>query len=239
MLASAVVYTGAVVTLLGVIAAVRPRRRRSALAVAASGVAIAAIGFLLPAPESRIRRAVSQLDRFMPAWQFNEVHTIDIAAPPERVFAAIRSVRADEIFLFRTLTWIRRGGRDLPEGILNAGERESLIDVALKGGFITLADDAPHELVIGTIVVAPRRGKPPLTPALFEGPVPRGTAIAAMNFAVAPNGSGGSRVTTETRVFANGDRSRASFARYWRVIYPGSALIRRMWLRAVNARAIG
>jgi len=30
---------------------------------------------------------------------------------------------------------------------------------------------------------------------------------------------------------------RQRFQLYWRVIYPGSALIRRMWLRAIKQRA--
>jgi hypothetical protein len=39
-------------------------------------------------------------------------------------------------------------------------------------------------------------------------------------------------------VDAETDRAyRRVFAAYWRVIYPGSALIRRMWLRAVKRRA--
>ena len=42
----------------------------------------------------------------------------------------------------------------------------------------------------------------------------------------------------ETRVFANSPEARGRFARYWRVIYPGSAIIRRMWLRAVRRRAM-
>lgn len=237
MFPSALVYSGLALTLLGSIGAVRRRRRGNAVAVAASGVALAAIGFLLPVPESRVRRAESQLDRFMPVWQFNELHTIDIAAPPERVFAAIRAVRADEILLFRTLTWIRRGGRDLPEGVLNAGER-SLIEAALKGGFVTLANDAPRELVIGTVISAPPGTTGELTRAVFEEELPPGFTLAAMNFAVAPDGHGGSHVTTETRVFANSEASRRRFAYYWRVIYPGSALIRRMWLRAIARRAL-
>jgi len=40
-----------------------------------------------------------------------------------------------------------------------------------------------------------------------------------------------------TRVFASGPAARRRFAAYWRVIYPGSALIRRMWLRAIERRA--
>ena len=42
---------------------------------------------------------------------------------------------------------------------------------------------------------------------------------------------------TETRVATSDERSERVFARYWRVIYPGSALIRRNWLRAIKARA--
>jgi hypothetical protein len=44
-------------------------------------------------------------------------------------------------------------------------------------------------------------------------------------------------LTTETRVFATDAPTRRKFAAYWRVIYPGSALIRMMWLRAIKQRA--
>ena len=58
-----------------------------------------------------------------------------------------------------------------------------------------------------------------------------------MNFLVTPDGPNGSLVSTETRVFANSPAARRRFAAYWRVIYPGSAIIRRMWLRAIRQRA--
>ena len=174
----------------------------------------------------------------MPAWQFREFHSLKVAAPPDRVFAAIKEVRADEIFLFRTLTWIRRGGRPLPESILNAGDRDPLIDVALRGGFVRLAEDAPRELVIGTAVHAPAGAHDTLTREDFSRLRP-GYALAAMNFLVTPDGANASIVSTETRVFANGRSTRRRFAAYWRVIYPGSALIRRSWLRAIQQRATG
>jgi hypothetical protein len=44
-------------------------------------------------------------------------------------------------------------------------------------------------------------------------------------------------VTTETRVFTTDPWSRRKFGEYWRMIYPGSALIRRMWLQAIKKRA--
>lgn len=209
----------------------------SGLVAGCVGLSLAVAGLLLPAYESRISGPATRLDEFAPVWQFNEVHTIRIAAPPGRVFDAIKQVRADEIFLFRTLTWIRRGGRSLPPGILNAGSSASLIEVATKGGFVMLADDSPREIVLGTVVHAPPGGRGKVTPGLFKAPPP-GFALAAMNFVVTPDGPDASIVSTETRVYATSAPARRRFAAYWRVIYPGSALIRRMWLRAVERRAV-
>ncbi len=244
MLGSALVYSAVVVACAGLVSAIWKvplpglTTRSHGLMVAGAGLSVALGGLLLPAFESRATGAGSRLDEFAPAWQFHEVHTIRIAAPPERVFDAIKQVRADEIVLFRALTWIRRVGRPLPPGILNAGSREPLLDVAAKGSFVWLADDRPREIVVGTVVAAPpglRRGT--LTPGVFKTALPRGFALAAMNFVVTPDGANASIVSTETRVFASSPSARRRFAAYWRVIYPGSAIIRRMWLRAIERRA--
>lgn len=232
MFGSLLVYSGLIVAFAGLVT-IRRRRGRSLLAL---GALTTIAGFALPARESRAR-GQAQLDVFMPRWQFHEIHETHAAAPPEAVFEAIRRVRADEIALFCLLTWIRRGGRELPESILNAGKEKSLIDVATSSGFVTLADDAPRELVIGTVVIVPPGTRGTLTPDVFRKDLPPGFAVAAMNFAVTPDGKGGSHVSTETRVYANSDAARRRFAVYWRTIYPGSALIRRMWLRAVGKRA--
>lgn len=216
MIGSTVVYGGVALALLGLILIMKP----IGLAAVGAGLALAVIGTLLPAPESRASPARTRLDEFAPAWQFRERHSLAIAAPPARVFEAIRSVRADEIRLFKTLTWIRRGGRRLPESILNAGDSTPIIEVALRSGFVRLADDPPRELVVATTLGTPPRH-----------------SQATMNFLVEPNRSGGSLVSTETRVLANTNGARRRFAVYWRVIYPGSALIRRMWLRAIKRRA--
>ena len=210
-----------------------------AVAVVVLLLTIAIAWLASPISERRVARAETRLDELMPVWQFGEYHSIEVAAPPARAYEAMRAVTADEIRLFRTLTWIRRGGRQLPESILNAGKDKPLIDVATQSGFVTLAEDPSRELVIGTVVKRPAGARVALDRAAFTTRLPPGYALAAMNFRVTPNSSGGSTVSTETRVYANSDAAARSFARYWRVIYPGSALIRRMWLRAIQERAEG
>ena len=241
---SAIVYSGLVAIAAGVILTIHPierlhvTSRSQGLAIVGLGVLIAGIGFVAPAGESRVTKAENHLDEIVPVWQFDERHSITVAAPAERVYQALTQVRADEIALFRTLTWIRRGGRALPEGILNASSQRPLLEVATRGGFVYLANDPPKEIVIGTVVVAPRGQRLDLTPQSLKTPLPPGFAVGVMNFVVTPEGPNASRVTTETRVFASSAKASRAFAVYWRMIYPGSAVIRRMWLRAVRRRAM-
>ena len=192
MFASLFVYTGGLVLLAALALVVKPIARirvtrRRALGLAAVAL-LAAIGALMaPTFESRTTGS-TRIDEFSPVWQFHEVHTLRVAAPPARVFEAIMKVRADEIRLFHTLTWIRRGGRPAPTSLLNAGSTESIIDVATRTGFVRLADDAPQELVIGTVLVAPAGTRGRLTPDVFQRTLPPGFALATMNFRVTPDG---------------------------------------------------
>jgi hypothetical protein len=58
----------------------------------------------------------------------------------------------------------------------------------------------------------------------------------ALNFRIEP-AAAGVVLRTETRVYATDATIRRMFTPYWRTIYPGSALIRRSWLRAIKTRA--
>ncbi|MGY2127731.1 hypothetical protein [Blastococcus sp. SYSU DS0617] len=59
-----------------------------------------------------------------------------------------------------------------------------------------------------------------------------------MDFRLTPSG-GGTRVGSETRIAATDDASRKRFARYWRVVRPGSSAVRWEVLTAVELRATG
>src|SRR5258708_15534027 len=126
MLDSLLLYMGLTLTGAGFISVLRPLRflrittRSRAAVVAAGGLLAMAIAFAWPATEKRAAARTMKIDEWMPVWQFDEQHTIHVDAPPERVFAAIHSVPASEIHLFRTLTAIRRLGLPGRESILHA-----------------------------------------------------------------------------------------------------------------------
>lgn len=182
-------------------------------------------------------RAVTRLDELAPAWQFREIHRIQVHAPAERVYQAIRAVTAGEIRLFRLLTWLRRLGRPGPASVLNAPPDVPILDVATRTGFLLLADEPNRELVVGTVIIAPRTARRPASVEAYRALDGPGCAKATMNFLIEPIGSGSCMVTTETRVHATDARTGWRFGAYWFVIRPGSALIRRMWLRAIRRRA--
>ncbi len=238
------VYAGLIATLVGSASLVRPlaflgiRTRLRAALLLGTGLFVAALGMLLPAKETRVELIRTRLDEFAPVYQFNEVHRIHVRAPRERVYQAIKAVTADEILFFRTLTWIRRLGRPDPESVLSAPERLPLLDVATRTTFLMLAEDPSREIVVGTVVVAPAEARAkPTTPEQFKALDAPGFAKATMNFRIEDVGSNTCVVTTETRVYATDASAQRRFTAYWRVIYPGSALIRRMWLRAIELRA--
>lgn len=245
MLAVVLVYLGLGASALAIVCLVKPlpfigmaTRRNAAYTLGVSVVLVAA-GFLFPTSETAIASPLTQLDHFVPVYQFNEIHSVRVMASRAQVYKAIKAVTPDEILLFKALTWIRRLGRPTPQGVLNAPGGRPILETATKSSFLVLADERDREIVIATPVVAPVDFKPKREPEPddFRNVRATGFAIAAMNFLIESDGSTASIVTTETRVYATDAQTRTRFAAYWRVIYPGSALIRVMWLRAIKIRA--
>jgi hypothetical protein len=106
-----------------------------------------------------------------------------------------------------------------------------------RAGFVTLRD-TPDELVLGAVgrFWRPSGDLRRIGVAEFAEFADPGYAKAVMSFEI---GKAGARtlVTTETRIATTDATARRSFGRYWRLVHPGSALIRRDWLRAIRRRA--
>jgi hypothetical protein len=245
MAASIALYAFGMLALLGLVALVRPirslgiRNRWVALLVLAVGYGSASHLLHATALASYVTTPTTKLDEFAPIYQFSEAVSIPVRAPADRVYRAIFEVTAAEVPFYRTLVWLRRGGAGGPESVLNPPAHEPLVAVATRTSFLRLAEDPGREFVMGTVVMAPPgvRLASGSNPASFRSLNQEGFAKATMNFVVEPQGPEWSLLRTETRVYATDPGSRDRFSRYWRVIAPGSVLIRLMWLRAIKVRA--
>ena len=241
---STALYTSAMVAFAGVIGVIWPTRwlhrrsRRRAVIMLAAGV-IAGFAATLVTPSPMTSSAGLGIDEFAPVFHFREHHSTVVAAPPERVFAAIKAVSADEIGLFNLFTTIRRFGRPGPESILNAPGQQPILDVATRTGFLMLVNRPPREVAIGAVVVAPPGTRRPgeFTADDYRALTQPGFGKATMNFRVEDLGNGSSRIDTETRVYATDAVALRRFTPYWRIIFPGSAILRITWLRAIKTKA--
>jgi hypothetical protein len=179
--------------------------------------------------------AKTTLDEFLPSYDFNEVHAVATSAPPAAVMDAIRTVTPWEVPVLVGLMAIR----SLP-GLLRRRRlpvRGPLLDGFRRTGFVELSQ-SPGELVFGGIgrFWEPAGGLRRIAAADFGGFGEPGFAKAAFNLEVEQVG-GRTLLITETRIAATDERARRRVRRYWRVIQPGSALIRHDWLRAIRRRA--
>ena len=179
--------------------------------------------------------SASWLDRLMPDYDVHEVHSTRIRASALEVHRVLFEVTANEVWLFRALMKVRGLGARGGDG------SRPLLETAQEGGFAVLADEPGREVVLGVMgrfwQLRQRSIRRIGSPAEFTSFAEPGFARAAMNFLIEPLGGGACRLTTETRVRATDDGARRAFRAYWTLVHPGSAFIRRMWLRALKRRA--
>lgn len=248
-MSSLILYGSLIAAVSAALVALKPcglTTRGRALGMAALFVAIAAGAWFWPPPVARPARGRRLIDAALPRYQFAERHRTKICATPEKIAAALRSVPPSEIRWLGLLSSIRG------LGLAEAPDDKAFLDIALESNFVLLAD-TPVELVLATAGefwrMTPLPEGHPL-PALLKSVQQDVSAFAALdpgggapkaviNFVIEGADFGCQTVTTETRIYAAGPAMQRRFAAYWRVIQPGSALLRRSWLDAVRARAEG
>lgn len=225
----------------------RLKRLAMAAAVLAAGYALWVLFWPLPAPVQAAGGA--GLDVAMPVYHFNDIHHRAICAAPETILKAVEEVRISEIALAKAMFDLRQ----LRRSPSTAAQRP-LLQAALAMNFVPLVEAPGAEIVYGTAgpfwklrpgpdearrfraQLADVRGAPERFAALEV----EGAAKAAIQFRIEPVlGRDCPDLVTETRIYCPRREDLRTFSRYWRVIYPGSALLRETWLAAIEKRAAG
>jgi hypothetical protein len=183
-----------------------------------------------------------KLDKFLPNFNFNEVHSVTINASPDKTYAATKGLLSSEL---SPLLHLFLAIRMLPARFMGTSspvrkEAKPFLTQMTEGGFAILAD-SNHEIVIGAIgqfwkLAAFKTFISVTGPQAFLDFNRDGFAKVVTNLAIQPNGDT-TILSTETRIWAPDEKTRRKFAFYWRVISLGSGWIRTMWLNAIKRRA--
>lgn len=238
-------WAGVVVALVAVVSLLKPQcwlgiatRRRAAILLLV-GVALTTTAALWPSSLHRSAREKHRIDDFLPEYNFVEYHEACTRAPLDRVIEATRNVSVADMPTARLLMTIRR----MADGHLSvppADHKPWINDVRdQKTGFMVL-DESERDSVFALPLGTNASGMPApvrCSPAEFAGFTGPGKVRVVFDVRVVQEDDGLVRVTTETRILADDPETRRVFARYWRFVYPGSAIIRRVWLDAMVARA--
>jgi hypothetical protein len=177
------------------------------------------------------------IDKWMPEWDFNSFHSIDIDATSDAVFEEVKALDLGGLSLAGFLFALR----SLP-ALLTGRRNRKPLKLTLEGleeaGFVILEEERGHEVVLGLL------GRPwipsgdirRVNAEGFRRATDPKLAKVVWNFRVLGGGSR-THLTTETRALSLSEDARRRFRRYWRLIAPFSGLIRVEALLSIKRRA--
>lgn len=237
---SYLLYLGLWLMFAGLVGSLRPlrwlglgNRKRAALAVL-SGLAAAACGLFWP--YSREESAgITLLDEWQRESDFREIHSLESSADTARVFEAFKQVTFGELKIYSLLMSVRERALGRKPAVVTPNA--PILETLASSGFVPLGERPGREVVMGLIMhVDSLRGRR-ATAEQFRDFCAPGWVKVAFNLRADPSPSGLTVISTQTRILGCGHAESTAFGRYWRFVYPGSALIRWMWLRTIEARA--
>src|SRR5581483_10920421 len=186
---------------------------------------------------------MTALDRLVPTPRLLELDHVDVAAPPERAWEIVRHLDLASLPIARALFSIRTLAERLrrrESGPLSL-RIDDLRSSPEKPGFAIFVDDPPREVAIAAI------GKVwhSEIPFVHTSSCDSFAAFAEPDYAkvawavrVLPRGDCDARVEIEVRVDATDEQAWRKFRRYFRLIGPGSRMIRHSFLGWI-ARELG
>jgi hypothetical protein len=169
------------------------------------------------------------LNQVMPSCGRSELHRRRTTAATADLWQAIHELRADDLPLMRALMGVRTLGRRVD------GANGTVLQGFERMGFRRVAEERERELVVVGIgqFWKPSGGMREVADKdQFLSFAEPGYVKVAFNFRIDDG-----ELSTETRIAGTDPRARRLFGLYWTLIRPGSGLIRREWLRAIDRRA--
>lgn len=242
-------WIGVIIALVAIVSLIKPLtflfilNRTIAVYILCGGVLISLISLLMP---EKIYHSHTNLaiDTLLPDYYYNEYHEIIVNASIDEVKQALQSTGVKDIPVVLMLMKIRgisEEKKDMSDKATNNQPNPDTFNTP-DFNFIVANQSELYTLMIlnaSIIQKASAKTPPPVITTsedfiAFKKP---GYVKVAVNFLFKSLDNGQTLVSTETRNLPITRKDCHVFGRYWRIIYPGSAIIRRLWLDTLAQKA--
>jgi hypothetical protein len=243
-------WIGVILAVTGLISLIQPltflfiMNRIIALSVVLGGVLMAAISLLYPVKTKHSPTTNQTIDDLMPGYAFNEIHDVCIKASPGKIKQVLQVTGVKDIPVAHLLMKIRGIADedvDLTDKASNNLVSSDTVSTPDFNFFVVAPDEWITVMILNSVIITNNENQtaPPEISTLeqftsFKHP---GYVKVVVNFRFISTNNDETILTTETRVQGIERRDSQVFGRYWRIIYPGSAIIRRVWLDTIKKKA--
>jgi len=243
-------WIGIIITVISVISLFYPLtflfilNRTIAVCVILGGILISTISLLCPVKLKHSSTSNQQIDSLLTDFAFNEFHEVRINASIDRVKEVLQVTGVKDIpvaHLLMKLRGIADENIDMSDRASNNLVGSDTVSTPDFNFFVVAADEWITVMILKSVIIT-NNSKRPAPPEiatleqfkLFNEP---GYVKVAVNFRFIRVNNSVTILTTETRNNGITYKDNRIFGYYWRIIYPGSAIIRRVWLNTIRKKA--
>lgn len=243
-------WIGVILTVIGIISLIHPLvflfvlNRIIAAFVIIVGILICFISLFYPIKLNHSLTDNQKIDGLLPDYAFNEFHEVCINASIEKVQQVLKVAGVKDIPVAHLLMKIRGIADedvDLSDRASNNQVGAETISTPDFNFFVVSPDEWITVMILKSVIISNNADKPapPEISTLEQFKVfnEPGYVKVAVNFRFIGKGNDETILTTETRNNGITLKDSRVFGFYWRIIYPGSAIIRRVWLDTIKKRA--
>jgi hypothetical protein len=243
-------WIGVILTVIGIISLIHPLvflfvlNRIIAAFVIIVGILICFISLFYPIKLNHSLTDNQKIDGLLPDYAFNEFHEVCINASIEKVQQVLKVAGVKDIPVAHLLMKIRGIADedvDLSDRASNNQVSAETISTPDFNFFVVSPDEWITVMILKSVTISNNADKPAppeiSTLEQFKAFNEPGYIKVAVNFRFIGKGNDETILTTETRNNGITLKDSRVFGFYWRIIYPGSAIIRRVWLDTIKNRA--
>jgi hypothetical protein len=243
-------WIGIILSVFGVISLIHPLailfilNRTTAAIVLLSGMLISGISLLYPVKMKHSPTTSQKIDSLLPNFTFNEFHEVHIKASPEMVKQVLQVTGVKDIpaaHLLMKIRGIADEDVDLSDRASNNLVGSDTVSTPDFNFFVVAPDEWITVMILKSVIITNNVNKPAppeiSTLEQFTSFNEPGYVKVAVNFRFIGTNNKETILTTETRNNGITHNDNRVFGYYWRIIYPGSAIIRRLWLDTIKKNA--